>query len=93
MSTIPSDNIEKKLDANITSKLISDVIRERIQHQKGRFHANDNISDYINPGELNILQKEVASKVRELLKSLVIDIENDHNSQETAERVAKMYLH
>ena len=77
MSTIPSDNIEKKLDANITSKLISDVIRERIQHQNGRFHANDNISDFINPGELDHLQKEVASKVRDLLKSLVIDIEND----------------
>ena len=59
MSTIPSDNIEKKLDANITNKLISEVIRERIQNQKGRFHANDNISDYINPGELNTLQKEV----------------------------------
>ena len=78
MSTIPSDNIEKKLNANLTSKLISDVIRERIQHQKGRFHANDNISDYINPGELNILQKEVASKVRELLKSLVIDLSLIH---------------
>jgi len=89
MSTIPSDNIEKKLDANLTNKLISEVIRERIQNQKGRFHANDNISDYINPGELNILQKEVASRVRELLKSLVIDIENDHNSQETARKSCK----
>ena len=92
MSTTSSDNIEKKSDGNLTNKLISEVIKERIKNQKGRFHANDNISDYINPGELNSLQKEVASKVRELLKSLVIDIENDHNSQETAERVAKMYL-
>ena len=93
MSTIPSDNIEKKIDGNITNKLISEIIKERIQNQKGRFHANDNISDYINPGELNTLQKEVASRVRELLKSLIIDIDNDHNSKETAERVAKMYLH
>ena len=46
-----------------------------------RFNANDNISDFINPGELEILEKEVASRVKDLLKSLVIDIENDHNTQ------------
>ena len=87
MTITPSENIKKEVD-----KKISDVIRNRIILQKKRFHANDNISDFINPGELEHLQKEVASKVRDLLKSLVIDIENDHNSQETAERVAKMYL-
>ena len=27
-----------------------------------------------------------------MFKSLVIDIDNDHNTQETAERVAKMYI-
>ena len=93
MSTIPSDNIKNKIDGNISNKLISEIIKERIKNQRGRFHANDNIADYINPGELSSLQKEVASRVRDLLNSLVIDIENDHNSQETAERVAKMYLH
>tara|TARA_Y100001970_G_scaffold200773_1_gene244286 strand:+ start:56532 stop:57275 length:744 start_codon:yes stop_codon:yes gene_type:complete len=93
MSTIPSDNINREIDNNISDKLISEIIKDRIQNKKIRFHANDNISEFINPGELDLLQKEVASRVRELLKSLVIDIENDHNSQETAERVAKMYLH
>ena len=93
MSTIPSDNINKEIDTNISDKLISEIIKDRIIKNKNRFHANDNIADFINPGELEILQKEVTSRVRELLKSLVIDIENDHNSQETAERVAKMYLH
>ena len=92
MTITPSDNIKKELDEKVSDKLISDVIRNRIILQKKRFHANDNISEFINPGELEDLQKEVASKVKALLKSLVIDIDNDHNSQETAERVAKMYL-
>ena len=93
MSTIPSENINKEIDKNISDKLISEIIKERIISQNKRFHANDNISEFINPGELQILQKEISTRVKELLKSLVIDIENDHNSQETAERVAKMYLH
>ena len=93
MSTIPSDNINKEIDKNISDKLISEIIKDRIVSQNKRFHANDNIAEFINPGELETLQKEGSSRVRELLKSLVIDIENDHNSQETAERVAKMYLH
>ena len=91
-STLPNDNLKKNFDDQFSNKLISEIIRDRIKLNKKRFHANDNISDFINPGELEILQKEVASKVRDLLKSLVIDIDNDHNSQETAERVSKMYL-
>jgi GTP cyclohydrolase I len=57
------------------------------------FLANDNISEHLEEGDLNQLEVEVADKVRDLLRSLVIDIENDHNTQETAERVARMYLH
>ena len=53
----------------------------------------DNISDHLQEGELDQLEVEVAGKVRELLRSLVIDIDNDHNTEETAERVARMYLH
>jgi len=90
-STLPNDNI-RKFDDQITNKLISEIIRDRIKNSGTRFSANDNISDFINPGELEILEKEVASRVEDLLKSLVIDVENDHNTQETAERVSKMYL-
>ena len=90
-STLPNDNI-RNFDDQITNKLISEIIRDRIKNSGTRFSANDNISDYINPGELEILEKEVASRVKDLLKSLVIDVENDHNTQETAERVSKMYL-
>jgi len=90
-STIPNDNI-RNFDDQITNKLNSEIIRDRIKNSGTRFSANDNISDFINPGELEILEKEVASRVKDLLKSLVIDVENDHNTKETAERVSKMYL-
>jgi GTP cyclohydrolase IA len=71
---------------------MSVVIRDRIQSAKKRFHANDNISAYMQEGELQVLQDEVASKMKEVLKSLVIDTDNDHNTNETAKRVAKMFV-
>ncbi len=71
---------------------VSQRIRARIQAGKQRFHANDNISAFIEPGELDELTREVQAKVAGLLESLVIDVQNDHNTQETARRVAKMYV-
>ncbi len=71
---------------------MSALIRERLVASRRRFHANDNIADLIEPGELDALQEEVADKFRAVLESLVIDTESDHNTQETARRVAKMYL-
>jgi GTP cyclohydrolase IA len=71
---------------------MSAVIRNRLQAAKRRFHANDNISDFIEPGELERLLDEVAHKMQGVLDSLVIDTESDHNTNDTARRVAKMYL-
>ena len=71
---------------------VSARIRARIVKAKRRFHANDNISAFIEPGELEALQAEVEGKLRGLLESLVIDTVSDHNTQDTAKRVAKMYL-
>lgn len=70
----------------------SSRIRERILKSQQRFHANDNISAYIEAGELEELLEEVAGKMKGVLESLVIDTVNDHNTQDTARRVAKMYL-
>jgi GTP cyclohydrolase I len=67
-------------------------IRERIKAAQKRFHANDNIAEFIRPGELDALLDEVQGKMSEVLSSLVIDTESDHNTQDTARRVAKMYL-
>jgi GTP cyclohydrolase I len=67
-------------------------IRERILASRKRFHANDNIAEFIEPGELDQLLDEVSSKMRDVLHSLVIDTASDHNTADTARRVAKMYL-
>ena len=74
------------------SQPVSERIRARVQLAKRRFHANDNIGEFIEPGELDALLEEVASRMEGVLKSLVIDTEGDHNTQDTARRVAKMYL-
>lgn len=75
-----------------TGTPMSMVIRQRLQQAKRRFHANDNIADYIEPGELEVLLDEVAQKMKGVLNSLVIDTDSDHNTNDTARRVAKMYL-
>jgi GTP cyclohydrolase IA len=71
---------------------VSVKIRERIQAARKRFNANDNISDFIQPGELERLLDEVTVKMEGVLDSLVIDTERDHNTGDTARRVAKMYV-
>jgi GTP cyclohydrolase I len=71
---------------------VADRIRERILDAGDRFHANDNICAHLEEGELDALQGEVEAKMVEVLRALVIDTENDHNTQDTARRVAKMYL-
>ena len=85
---ISNGNGQPRLSAEVSSR-----IRERLQASGVSFLANDNIAEYIEPGELRALEVEVADKVRDLLRTLVIDIDNDHNTHETAERVARMYLH
>jgi GTP cyclohydrolase I len=71
---------------------ISVSIRNRLKTARKRFHANDNISDFIEPGELALLLDEVEGKMKGVLESLVIDTVSDHNTNDTARRVAKMYL-
>ncbi len=71
---------------------VSVKIRERVTAARKRFHANDNIAEFIEPGELEKLLDEVTEKMKGVLGSLVIDTENDHNTGDTARRVAKMYV-
>jgi len=70
----------------------SERIRYRLVSADCRHHANDNISAFIEDGELDELQAEVQAKMQEVLKALVIDTESDHNTQDTAKRVAKMFV-
>ena len=71
---------------------LSQVIRDRINAAGARFHSNDNIAEFVHEGELDGLVDEVAAKMQGVLDSLVIDTENDHNTHDTARRVAKMFV-
>ncbi len=71
---------------------VSVKIRERLVAARRRFNANDNIAEFIEPGEMELLLDEVEEKMKGVLSSLVIDTERDHNTEETARRVAKLYL-
>ena len=71
---------------------VSVKIRERLAAARKRYNANDNIAEFIEPGELEKLLDEVENKMQGVLDSLVIDTAKDHNTRTTARRVAKMYV-
>ena len=71
---------------------VSVRIRERLKAAQRRFNANDNIADYLEPGELDEMLEEVTVKMEAVLQSMVIDTQGDHNTESTARRVAKMYI-
>lgn len=71
---------------------VSAAIRARLEASGTRFHANDNIAAFLREGELDRLRDEVAARMEDVLGALVIDTAHDHNTTETARRVAKMFL-
>jgi len=71
---------------------ISQKIKQRLDAAGARAWANDNISDYIEEGEKQLLIEEAMPAFENVLKSLVIDTETDPNSMDTAKRMAKMYI-
>lgn len=71
---------------------VADRIRRRLRDARRRFHANDNVADFIESGELDALQLEVQAGLQTVLETLVIDLESDHNTEGTAGRVAKMFI-
>jgi GTP cyclohydrolase I len=70
----------------------SERIRYRLVTADRRYHANDNIADFLREGEVEELKAEVQAKMEEVLRALVIDTDSDHNTNDTAKRVAKMYI-
>ena len=71
---------------------ISEIIRTRLWATGAPYKANDNLAEYLMPGDLDRLQAEVEGKALALLHSLVIDTTNDPNTRDTARRVAKMMV-
>jgi len=70
----------------------SERIRYRLVNAGCRYHANDNIAEHVRAGELDELKAEVQGHLQKALEALVIDTRSDHNTNETAKRVAKMYV-
>ena len=79
-------------EAELAALPASERIRYRVVSAGRRYHANDNIASFVRDGELTELKAEVKAKLQEVLQALVIDTDNDHNTNETAQRVAKMYI-
>lgn len=77
---------------SFTATTASERIRLRLTEVAQPFRANDNISDFIEDGEIDELRLEVEDRMEEVLRALVVDTENDHNTVGTARRVAKMFL-
>ena len=72
--------------------MISKEIIARLKDKGMRYYAADNISEVLEPGDKEKLIDELSGKFHEVLKSLVIDTENDPNSIDTGRRMAKMYV-
>jgi GTP cyclohydrolase I len=81
-----------KSEQELATLSASERIRYRLVNAGCRYHANDNISAFIEDGEIEELKAEVQTKMQEVLQALVIDTTSDHNTNETAKRVAKMFL-
>ena len=79
-------------EAELAALPTSERIRYRLMDANCRFHANDNIAEHIREGELSELKAEVQANMQRVLRSLVIDTDSDHNTQDTAKRVAKMFI-
>jgi GTP cyclohydrolase I len=71
---------------------LSQIIRKNMKQDGKRFWAGDNISEYVNQTNKELLIKEAAEAFEKVLDSLLIDRETDPNSKGTAKRLAKMYF-
>jgi len=79
-------------EAELSRLPASDRIRYRLATAGCRHHANDNIAEHIEGGELDELRAEVEQQMQGVLRALVIDTDNDHNTNDTARRVARMFV-
>lgn len=75
----------------MTKYRVSETIRNNLKADNKRFWAGDNIAEYITEETKEQLIDEATDAFEQVLDVLLIDRENDPNSQGTARRLAKMY--
>ena len=84
---------EMMSDKGYEETYLADAIRFKMKRDKKRFWAGDNISEYILDERMKEqLIDEATDAFETVLDRLLIDRENDPNSQGTARRLAKMYF-
>jgi GTP cyclohydrolase I len=59
-------------------------IQEKLKANKKRFFASDNISEFLEDGDKQVIINRVTDAFEEVLDCLLIDRRNDPNSQDTA---------
>jgi GTP cyclohydrolase IA len=74
------------------TKPLNELIRNQMRKDGKRFWAGDNISEYVTENSKSELIHEATLAFETVLDTLLIDRENDPNSQGTARRLAKMYF-
>ena len=67
-------------------------IKKRLEDAGMRYWANDNISEILQEGDKQQLIEEAIPAFENVLQKLLIDTKTDPNSQDTARRMAKMYI-
>ena len=67
-------------------------IKKRLEEAGLRYWANDNISEVLQEGDKQQLIEEAVPAFENVLQHLLIDTKTDPNSQDTARRMAKMYI-
>ena len=74
------------------TKQLHEMIRKQMRKEGKRFWAGDNVSEYVTENSKAELINEATTAFETVLDTLLIDRENDPNSQDTARRLAKMYF-
>ena len=67
-------------------------IKQKLEEAGIRYWANDNISEVLQKGDKEALIEEAIPAFENVLQKLLIDTKTDPNSQDTARRMAKMYI-
>ena len=80
------------IETAVSFNPVSMKIRKKLKDANARFFANDNINQFMDDDDRRLLIDEVADKFDGVLRSLLIDVDNDPNSHGTARRLAKMYI-
>lgn len=80
------------MNARTDLPTVPELIMARLRARGASARANENIAEHLEPGDLEAIQAGVEAGFAQVLNALVIDTDDDHNTRETAKRVAKMYV-